>query len=347
MYLAVKDSLPSDYKFPNKSLFNNSAQFTKERRARGFEELLRIMQRTSTTRGELRLFLELEEYIELYRAKAAAAQRHLPRSNTEVSLFSGHSDSAVMSLPPTPSHENQKETSEFNTTSSSITSTQQTISSNHPNNANNNGSERLPSHVTAFAGPGSSNGGSSTTVLPDELRVRKSLQAVSHYLQARMDEAEEHLKSPSVVTTATPSGIVTSSGVAAASSSSSAASEENSDSDGNCIGGQAAVNRRLRAHQRDHLLFALQFGGGTYVVAILFGIIDVSRCTRFEILVTCIAIVLLVLLLRMRHARQPVTHKKSPPLTPTPTTTSSNNTTTGPSANSAGSRSQGDDKKRQ
>ena len=39
----MKDVIPADYKFPNKSLFHNSAQATKDRRVKGFDELLQIL----------------------------------------------------------------------------------------------------------------------------------------------------------------------------------------------------------------------------------------------------------------------------------------------------------------
>jgi hypothetical protein len=43
IYSLFKDLLPNEYRFPNKSLFNNASQFTKERRLRGFQELLDLL----------------------------------------------------------------------------------------------------------------------------------------------------------------------------------------------------------------------------------------------------------------------------------------------------------------
>eukprot|EP01032_Pedospumella_encystans_P012091 gene12091-14010_t len=43
LFEILKDLIPPDYKFPNKSLFHNSAQATKDRRVRGFDQLLQIL----------------------------------------------------------------------------------------------------------------------------------------------------------------------------------------------------------------------------------------------------------------------------------------------------------------
>lgn len=43
LYEILKDLVPPDYKFPNKSMFHNNAQATKERRIRGFDELLQVL----------------------------------------------------------------------------------------------------------------------------------------------------------------------------------------------------------------------------------------------------------------------------------------------------------------
>lgn len=43
LFEIMKDVIPPDYKFPNKSMFHNSAQATKERRVRGFDQLLQIL----------------------------------------------------------------------------------------------------------------------------------------------------------------------------------------------------------------------------------------------------------------------------------------------------------------
>ena len=64
---AIKNKFPF-YKFPNKSLFHNSAKFTKERRVRGFDELLKILleltPRTRSILPELKDFLEIEKHID-------------------------------------------------------------------------------------------------------------------------------------------------------------------------------------------------------------------------------------------------------------------------------------------
>lgn len=43
LFEIMKDMIPLDYRFPNKSLFHNSAQATKDRRVRGFDQLLQIL----------------------------------------------------------------------------------------------------------------------------------------------------------------------------------------------------------------------------------------------------------------------------------------------------------------
>lgn len=61
LYESLKDNLPKDYRFPNKSLFSNSAQFTKERRVRGFDLMLKLLiQSESQLPTELAAFLELD-----------------------------------------------------------------------------------------------------------------------------------------------------------------------------------------------------------------------------------------------------------------------------------------------
>ena len=47
------------YRFPNKSIFNTGAKFTKERRKQGFDELLKILENDGGFERELMLFLDL------------------------------------------------------------------------------------------------------------------------------------------------------------------------------------------------------------------------------------------------------------------------------------------------
>ncbi len=62
-YQMVKDIVPYDYKFPNKSMFNNSAQFTKDRRRKGFDELVKLLARYDPIPHELQTFIELHERV--------------------------------------------------------------------------------------------------------------------------------------------------------------------------------------------------------------------------------------------------------------------------------------------
>ena len=66
LYQNVKDIVPADYKFPNKSMFNNSAQFTKERRRRGFDDLLQALASMEPLPEELQIFLEMKERINFH-----------------------------------------------------------------------------------------------------------------------------------------------------------------------------------------------------------------------------------------------------------------------------------------
>eukprot|EP01039_Chlorochromonas_danica_P008380 gene8380-9238_t len=57
IYATFKDALPPDFKFPNKSLFHNNSQFTKERRLRGFQELLYLLLKYHPTNEKVKEFI--------------------------------------------------------------------------------------------------------------------------------------------------------------------------------------------------------------------------------------------------------------------------------------------------
>ncbi|RYH06323.1 hypothetical protein EON65_43010 [archaeon] len=59
IFQIFKESLPPDYKFPNKSLFNNNSQFTKERRVKGFQELLAYLLKLHPSHEKIREFLQV------------------------------------------------------------------------------------------------------------------------------------------------------------------------------------------------------------------------------------------------------------------------------------------------
>lgn len=65
LYNSMKDFLPHQYKFPNKSLFSTGAQFTKERRIKGFDELLKILIKQEPFPLTLQRFLELQERVSI------------------------------------------------------------------------------------------------------------------------------------------------------------------------------------------------------------------------------------------------------------------------------------------
>lgn len=61
LFEILKDLIPSDYKFPNKSLFHNSAQATKDRRVRGFDQLLQILLHRKPVPTVMERFLGINE----------------------------------------------------------------------------------------------------------------------------------------------------------------------------------------------------------------------------------------------------------------------------------------------
>lgn len=236
-YLAVKDFIPADYKFPNKSIFNNSAQFTKERRLRGFEELLHHMQRAENVREELHSFLELDYNIAKNRTKQI--NLHQSRTASAVSTASVQSETDL-----------------------SVASTVASSSHNEP----------LPSHVNALAAKKDQL--STSSGLPDEMRVRKSLQAVSQYLISKENESEAHLKHASPASHR-------SSGV--------------------------SVDDMIRQNPKVYLFFAAKVSALTYVIVVLLGVVDISNAASSQIILTLLALFLLVLLLRIRYERHVAT----------------------------------------
>jgi len=61
LFEILKDLIPPDYKFPNKSLFHNSAQATKDRRVRGFDQLLQILLKRKPVPTVIERFLGINE----------------------------------------------------------------------------------------------------------------------------------------------------------------------------------------------------------------------------------------------------------------------------------------------
>jgi hypothetical protein len=61
LYDILKDLVPMEYKFPNKSMFHNNAQATKERRIRGFDELLHILLSRNPVPTVMERFLGVNE----------------------------------------------------------------------------------------------------------------------------------------------------------------------------------------------------------------------------------------------------------------------------------------------
>ena len=65
LFAALKDRIPDvdNYKFPNKSIFNTNAQFTKDRRLSGFNDLLKLLFTMKPTPMEFGEFLEFGHHL--------------------------------------------------------------------------------------------------------------------------------------------------------------------------------------------------------------------------------------------------------------------------------------------
>lgn len=65
LFAALKDRIPNveNYKFPNKSIFNTTAQFTKDRRLGGFNDLLKLLVAMRPTPMEFGEFLEFGHHL--------------------------------------------------------------------------------------------------------------------------------------------------------------------------------------------------------------------------------------------------------------------------------------------
>lgn len=63
LFEVTKHLLPNHYKFPNKSMFSNSAQSTKERRIKGFDELLKLLTKQEQLAPSVEQFLGISERI--------------------------------------------------------------------------------------------------------------------------------------------------------------------------------------------------------------------------------------------------------------------------------------------
>jgi len=75
LYTALRERIDQPYAFPNKSLFNNRAAFTLERRVQGFTELLQIAVRIRPLPDEVPSFLEIPAPPLRVSTTAGAAER--------------------------------------------------------------------------------------------------------------------------------------------------------------------------------------------------------------------------------------------------------------------------------
>ena len=88
LYTALKERFPEieAFRFPNKSIFNTNAQFTKDRRRQGFDDFLKILTTMNPVPTELIEFLEIEQHYRDYYSRQAAVSTTatIVSSNTNV-----------------------------------------------------------------------------------------------------------------------------------------------------------------------------------------------------------------------------------------------------------------------
>lgn len=153
LYSEAKNIIPNDYKFPNKSIFSNSAQFTKERRIRGFDELIKHLMKS--TEG----FILLEKFIEIRQQ----LKQHRTMQGHHSPTAAATSSSRLSSEQPT----NTDDSEIFEQSSSS--------------NQHNRPSLSPASHK------------SNTDASPEELATRRELLKQAVFLQQKHVDAISHL----------------------------------------------------------------------------------------------------------------------------------------------------------
>mmetsp|Transcript_28132 Transcript_28132/g.47337 ORF Transcript_28132/g.47337 Transcript_28132/m.47337 type:complete len:295 (-) Transcript_28132:136-1020(-) len=142
LYLKMRNSIPKDYKFPNKSLFSNSAQYTKDRRVAGFDELLQLLTNQHPLHQEVEKFLGINERT----SKSMEIRRNslkLKVQNEKVEGVPGSPDSGFDSPEASRTRETTSQ-SPFQTSSLSPSSSpvieRALLRSRHDGRRNNNGS---------------------------------------------------------------------------------------------------------------------------------------------------------------------------------------------------------------
>lgn len=258
------------------------------------------MQRVESLRDELHFFLELDHHIGLTRAKHQQqhTQQNHPRSSSaasnNTSSQQSEADLQFASSTPGPS-------------SSSSAAAAAAAAYAH---AHSHDTASLPSHYTALASKGENalqtdaiaNAARGTGNVPDELRVRKSLQAVSQFLLRQERQAEEHFLAPSSAAAETPSTSSFMSTPAATTASANGGGVSVArDNKRTSVG--ANVDEAIRQNPKQYLFFAAKVSASTYIVVVLLGIVDISNAGLSQIILTLLALFLLVLLLRIRYER--------------------------------------------
>ena len=137
LYTALKERFPEidSFRFPNKSIFNTNAQFTKDRRRQGFDDFLKITTTMNPIPTELIEFLEIEQHYRDYYSRQPAV-----------------TTTATVVVPSNNSNEGKAD--DTTKTTSTTTTTQDSSNSDNThsnnNNASNNNATRIETKSTTI-----------------------------------------------------------------------------------------------------------------------------------------------------------------------------------------------------
>lgn len=184
LYTALKERFPEieAFRFPNKSIFNTNAQFTKDRRRQGFDDFLKILTTMNPVPTELIEFLEIEQHYRDYYSRQAAVTTTatiVPPNTTVVS-------------------NNNSNTSDDNSSNDDIVNDTSNISENTTSRSINNNTE-TSEHTS-----------NSPTNIPNKstthtLKTTSTISSTSKTLESsvRRDQLIELLSSTLIYTTIT------------------------------------------------------------------------------------------------------------------------------------------------
>jgi hypothetical protein len=134
LYTALKERFPEidSFRFPNKSIFNTNAQFTKDRRRQGFDDFLKITTTMNPIPTELIEFLEIEQHYRDYYSRQPAV-----------------TTTATVVAPSNNSNEGKAAADDDDTTATTTTTTTDSNNSNSTNtNTNSNNTKASNNNAT-------------------------------------------------------------------------------------------------------------------------------------------------------------------------------------------------------